>query len=113
MDPDQTAPIGAVWSGSALFVKKASKNISADDKSRILLLFAALRFYFDVHQKIKYCHCADIAYQIGKFVDCMLGDFSTYHVQPIKDTMHIHFLKFYNSFKNSVYRRILKTQHLD
>ena len=27
MDPDQTAPIGAVWSGSKLFAKRASKTI--------------------------------------------------------------------------------------
>ena len=32
-DPDQTAPTGAVWSGSALFVDEAS-NILAEDKSK-------------------------------------------------------------------------------
>ena len=31
--PDQTAAIGAVWSGSMLFVKEASKKNSADDKT--------------------------------------------------------------------------------
>ena len=31
-EPDQTAPRGAVWSGSTLFVKKRL-NISADDKT--------------------------------------------------------------------------------
>ena len=31
MDPDQTAPVGAVWSGSTLFVCEAS-NILVDDK---------------------------------------------------------------------------------
>ena len=31
MGPDQTAPIGAVWSGSTLFVFEAS-NILVDDK---------------------------------------------------------------------------------
>ena len=31
VDPEQTAPIGAVWSGSTLFVIEASLNISADD----------------------------------------------------------------------------------
>ena len=34
VDPDQTAPVGAVRSGSTLFVKEAS-NISADDKGLI------------------------------------------------------------------------------
>ena len=39
MDPDQTAPIGAVLSESTLFVGKASIfNISADYKSRRNLL---------------------------------------------------------------------------
>ena len=32
VDPDQTAPTGAVWSGSALFVYEAS-NILVDDKN--------------------------------------------------------------------------------
>ena len=32
MDPDQTAPTGAVWSGSTLFVYDAS-NILVDDKN--------------------------------------------------------------------------------
>ena len=32
MDLDQTAPTGAVWSESTLFVYEAS-NISADDKN--------------------------------------------------------------------------------
>ena len=32
--PDQTAPIGAVLSGSTPFVEKGFYNISADDKSR-------------------------------------------------------------------------------
>ena len=32
MDPDQTDPIGAVWSGSALFVFEAS-HILVDDKN--------------------------------------------------------------------------------
>ena len=31
VDPDQTAPTGAVWSGSTLFVCEAS-NILVDDK---------------------------------------------------------------------------------
>ena len=32
MDPDQTAPTGAVWSGSTLFAYEAS-NILVDDKN--------------------------------------------------------------------------------
>ena len=40
MDPDQTAPTGAVWSGSTLFVYEAS-NISVDDKN---LHFVMMRF---------------------------------------------------------------------
>ena len=40
MDPDQTAPIGAVRSGSTLFVYKAS-NILVDDKN---IHFAIMRF---------------------------------------------------------------------
>ena len=32
MDPDQTAPTGAVWSGSTLFVYAAS-HILVDDKN--------------------------------------------------------------------------------
>ena len=32
MDPDQTAPTGAVWSGSTRFVVEAS-NILVDDKN--------------------------------------------------------------------------------
>ena len=33
MDPDQTAPIGAVWSGSTLFVAKASKTFQKTTKT--------------------------------------------------------------------------------
>ena len=33
MDPDQTAPTGAVWSGSIQFVYEAS-NILVDDKNK-------------------------------------------------------------------------------
>ena len=40
MDPDQTAPTGAVWSGSTLFVYKAS-NILVDDKD---IHFVRMRF---------------------------------------------------------------------
>ena len=40
MDPDQTAPIGAVRSGSALFVYKAS-HILVDDK---IIHFVIMRF---------------------------------------------------------------------
>ena len=37
VDPEQTAPIGAVWSGSTLFAIEALLSISADEKSRRLL----------------------------------------------------------------------------
>ena len=33
MDPDQTAPTGAVWSWSILFVEKASKTIQQTTKA--------------------------------------------------------------------------------
>ena len=33
MDPDQTAPIGPVWSGSTLFVGKASKTFQQTTKA--------------------------------------------------------------------------------
>ena len=41
MDQDQTAPTGAVWSGSTLFVYDAS-NILVDDKKNIH--FVIMRF---------------------------------------------------------------------
>ena len=41
MDPDQTAPTGAVWSGSTLFVEEAS-NIIAEAKN--IRLFCDMRF---------------------------------------------------------------------
>ena len=40
MDPDQTAPTGAVWSGYSLFVYEAS-NILMDDKN---IHFVVMRF---------------------------------------------------------------------
>ena len=40
VDPDQTAPTGAVWSGSTLFVFEAS-NILVDDKN---IHFVIMRF---------------------------------------------------------------------
>ena len=39
MDPDQTAPAGAVWSGSALFVCEAS-HILVDDKKHTFCDYA-------------------------------------------------------------------------
>ena len=38
VDPEQTAPRGAVWSGSTLFAIEASFNISTEEKSRQDLL---------------------------------------------------------------------------
>ena len=40
VDPDQTTPTGAVWSGSTLFVYEAS-NILVDDKN---IAFVILRY---------------------------------------------------------------------
>ena len=40
MDPDQTAPTAAVWSGSTLFVYEAS-NILVDDQN---IHFVIMRF---------------------------------------------------------------------
>ena len=39
VDPDQTAPIGAVWSGSTMFVQDAFFNIRADDKTDAIYCF--------------------------------------------------------------------------
>ena len=33
MDPDQTAPTGAVWSGFTLFIYEASNSLVDDKKS--------------------------------------------------------------------------------
>ena len=44
MNPDQTAPTGAVWSGSSLFVYDAS-NILLDDKN---IHFVIMRFMSSV-----------------------------------------------------------------
>ena len=38
VDPEQTAPIGAVWSGATLFCHRGFLDISADEESRRLLL---------------------------------------------------------------------------
>ena len=40
VDPDQTAPTGAVWSGSTLFIYEAS-NCLVDDKN---IHFVIMRF---------------------------------------------------------------------
>ena len=76
VDPDQTAPIGAVCSGSTLFATILNSSVmlgnylqqatSADDISRCIFFFAALRVnYFsdqlrtsvtkDYHIYLKYC----------------------------------------------------------
>ena len=44
MDPDQTAPTGAVLSGSTLFVYEAS-DILVDDIKRYFLWLCAIRVY--------------------------------------------------------------------
>ena len=43
MDPDQTAPTGAVWSGSILFVEKALKHFSKQQKQKTFIVIGALR----------------------------------------------------------------------
>ena len=53
VDPDQTAPIGAVWSGSTLFASNLNlsvmldnylqQTISADDIFRCIFFLGALR----------------------------------------------------------------------
>ena len=40
MDPDQTAPIGAVWSGFTLFIYEASNSL-VDDKN---IYFVIMRY---------------------------------------------------------------------
>ena len=40
MDPDQTAPTGAVWSGSTVFVYEAA-NILVDDKNIHFVILTA------------------------------------------------------------------------
>ena len=40
VDPDQTAPTGAVSSGSTLFVKEASKHFSRKQKQMTFALLA-------------------------------------------------------------------------
>ena len=43
LDPDQTALIGAVWSGSTLFVIKLLKHFSRREKQTTFVLIGALR----------------------------------------------------------------------
>ena len=43
MDLDQTAPIGAVWSGSSLFVEEASKTFQQITKSDDLCYIGVLK----------------------------------------------------------------------
>ena len=71
MDSDLTAPTGAVWSGSTLFVYEAS-NILVDDKKTYILWLCALRIdkcefsVYTVRSFMKYMHvCATHkAYQL-------------------------------------------------
>ena len=43
MDPDQTAPTGAVWSGLTLFIYEASNSLVDDKKKKTIFLLCALR----------------------------------------------------------------------
>ena len=61
MDPNQTAPVGAVFSGSTLFAKEAL-NISAFDSSKLkpLYVICALRFNeyeFSVYTAMMFIKC--------------------------------------------------------
>ena len=58
MDPDQTAPTGAVWSGSTLFVFEAS-HILVDDKN---IHFVIMRF------KVNKCEFS--MYTVRIFMKC-------------------------------------------
>ena len=76
MIPDQTAPIGAVWSGSTLFVCGAS-NILVDDKNIHFVImrfkgywyiapqmehsFSFLKFLHECFFTLKICMSIDIA----------------------------------------------------
>ena len=42
VDPYQTAPIGAVWSGSMLFVIETSKHFGRQQKQRTFVVIGAL-----------------------------------------------------------------------
>ena len=42
VDPDQTAPTGAVWSGSTLFAEELQKHFSKQQKQMIFEYFGAL-----------------------------------------------------------------------
>ena len=43
VDPDQTAPLGAVWSGSTLFAEMAFKNHKQMTKQTTVVVIGALR----------------------------------------------------------------------
>ena len=52
MDPEQTAPIGAVWSGSTLFVIEASQTFQQMRKAAIGALRVKNSFFFKTkHQE--------------------------------------------------------------
>ena len=59
MDPDQTAPTGAVWSGFTLFIYEASNSL-VDDK-KIIFLLCALRVN----------KCEFSVYTVRIFMKCM------------------------------------------
>ena len=40
VDPDQTAPLGAVWSGSTLFIYEASNSLVDDKNIRFVIINA-------------------------------------------------------------------------
>ena len=72
VDPDQTAPIGAVCSGSTLFASILNLSVmlgnylqqttSADDIFRCIFFLGTLRVNFPVKS---YGHVKTISYQLG------------------------------------------------
>ena len=54
-DPDQTAPLGAVWSGSALFAQTwLSKNLGTlryyEDNAKVAVHMGRLKYSLELHQ---------------------------------------------------------------
>ena len=62
MDPDQTAPLGAVWSGSTLFAYEAS-NILVDGKNIrfVIMRFKVIKCEFSVYTVRIFMKCTHIS----------------------------------------------------
>ena len=59
MDPDQTAPTGAVCSGSTVFVYKAS-NILSDDKKHTFCDYAVIKCEFSGYTVRIFMKCTHV-----------------------------------------------------